>query len=234
MQPFRYTNLFQSLIWPELSIHFKKDYLVILSPSPLQTISSALWGGGIGEASYFVNWKVPLDYRCVSPVEQMKRQIKTWGYPSDRTIGLQTAANLINASIHEEDGDHFRLVCCVTAGTSNAERAGRKRTTFSSYQIGTINLFLLIDGKVSHAAMVNGLLTATEAKVAALQDLKICNDEGEIATGTTTDSVVLAVSQSKLYSETHAYAGTATTLGNAIGRLVYKSIYEAVSTQGEM
>ncbi|MCK9918341.1 adenosylcobinamide amidohydrolase, partial [Microbacteriaceae bacterium K1510] len=130
----------------------------------------------------------------------------------------------------EVNGDAFRMICCTTAGTSNSARAGHVSKTFSAYQCGTINTFLLIDGRTLPAAMVNALITATEAKAAALQDLHLRARDGGTATGTTSDSFVLAVSQQS-FSEVHAFAGTATTIGDAAARLVYQTVYEAVSTQ---
>ncbi len=70
-------------------------------------------------------------------------------------------------------------------------------------------------------------------KAAALQDLPIMDKKGQVATGTTTDAMVIAVSQSDVYPYTHLFAGTATTVGNAIGRVVHQSLYEAAATPGE-
>ncbi len=82
--------------------------------------------------------------------------------------------------------------------------------------------------------MVNALMTAVEAKAAALQDVGLRDpDNGLIATGTTTDAIVLGVSGNSAYGAVHEYAGTATTVGAAIGKLVYDTAYEAVVTQGE-
>lgn len=184
-------------------------------------------------ARFFVNGKVPLDYRCHQPEGMMGVQIEQWGYPRQETVGLLTAAKLTHASFFAEEGDQFRLLVCATAGTGNAARAGRRRDTFPAYQAGTINIFVLIDGKLTPSAMVNGVMTATEAKCAALQDLEIADRYGGVATGTTSDAIVVAASQSERYHGIHAFAGTATTIGNAIGRLVYQAVYEAVATQSE-
>lgn len=232
-QPFLDHTFYRSSIWPDLTITNTDEHVLIRTVDPMTVFSNALWQGGLTHASHFVNWKVPLDYRCADPVELMCTQIKAWGYPIGRTVGLQTAARLTHASIQEEAGDKYRLICCVTAGTGNAARAGRARTTFSAYACGTINTFVLIDASMTTSAMINAVITATEAKAAALQDLGVTEEAGEIATGTTTDAVVLASSQNKQYGDPHQFAGVATTIGNAIGRLVYQAVYEAVVTQKE-
>lgn len=231
MQPFRDKTHYTSSVWPELSIYKKDGHLLFECSQRLETFSSALYGGGFQKISHFVNWQVPLDYASSDPIELMKQKIKEWEYPLHQTIGLQTAARIHCGSIQEVHGDEFRMVCCVTAGVGNRERAGKKRKTYSAYQCGTINTFLFIDSRLSEAAMINGIITATEAKTAALQDLQISIDSGEFATGTTTDSVVLASSQNTSYP-IHLFAGTATTIGNAIGCLVYEATCEAVRNQG--
>jgi len=230
VQPFRKQNQYTSRIWPELTTVKKADHLLFQFRESLAAFSSAVHGGGFQQVSHFVNWQVPLDYASNDPILLMKQKIREWEYPLEQTAGLQTAAKIHCASILEEDGDEFRIVCCVTAGVGNRERAGRKRKTYSAYQCGTINTFLFIDGRLTEAAMINGIITATEAKAAAMQDLQIKVESGEYATGTTTDSVVLAASQAG-HLPAHLFAGTATTIGNAIGCLVYESTCEAVRNQ---
>lgn len=227
MQPFRHQNQFTPRIWPELRMYKKGDHLLVENERPLDTFSSAVHGGGFQKISHFVNWQVPLDYASSDPIQLMEQKIAEWEYPLYQTAGLQTAAKIHCASILEEQGDEFRIVCSVTAGLGNRERAGRKRKTFSAYQCGTINTFVFIDGRLTEAAMINGIITATEAKAAALQDLQVKVDSGEFATGTTTDSVVLAASQAEQLP-VHLFAGTATTIGNSIGCLVYKATCEGV------
>ncbi|MFX3623863.1 MAG: adenosylcobinamide amidohydrolase [Ectobacillus sp.] len=230
MQLFRKNGHYISHIWPELCMYKKDDHLLFLFPTLLETFSSALHGGGKRKASHFVNWQVPLDYSASDPMKLMEQKIAEWKYPVHQAIGLQTAAKIHCASIQETYGDEFRIVCCTTAGVGNRARAGKKRKTYSAYQCGTINTFIFVDGSVAPAAMINGIITATEAKAAALQDLHIVDESGDFATGTTTDSVVLAATQNSVYP-THLFAGVATTLGNAIGCLVYDTICEAVRNQ---
>ncbi|MBN6186762.1 adenosylcobinamide amidohydrolase [Aneurinibacillus sp. BA2021] len=232
-QPFRSSTQYTSAVWPAVTITHRDDHLLLRSPMPLTTVSSALWRGGVTEATHFINWRVPLTYRCEDPTIMMRDQLQAWGYPVDASIGLQTAAKITHASIVEEDGDRYRLICCATAGTRNSARAGKARETFSAYECGTINIFLLADAHLTPSAMVNGIITATEAKAAALQDLRISDEGGEPATGTTTDSVVFAATLDEAHGAPHQFAGVATTIGNAIGRLVYESVHEAVATQGE-
>ncbi|UVI32605.1 adenosylcobinamide amidohydrolase [Paenibacillus spongiae] len=234
-QPFRQgATVYLSHVWPDLTIEWHEERIVASSKAPLQTLSSAVYGGGFGAAERFVNWKVPLTYDCSDPVADFRGMFGEWGYPDESTIGFMTAAKLTHASVMEEAGDQFAIVCVTTAGVSNAARAGIGRPSFSAYAAGTINTFIMIDGRMSSSAMVNAVIVAAEAKAAALQDLGIEDPlHGGHATGTTTDAILIGASQSDRYDSPHLYAGAATTIGNAVGRLVYETVYESVITRDE-
>ena len=57
---------------------------------------------------------------------------------------------------------------------------------------GTINVVLLVDGALTPAAMVNAVITATEAKTMTLAEWDVKTPEGDAASGTSTDTVVVA------------------------------------------
>ena len=95
----------------------------------------------------------------------------------------------------------------------------------SILDVGTINLIVLVDGNLTRSAQVNAVLTATEAKTLALIDGGTRTREGGYATGTSTDSVVIA---STGRGEPLRYAGTATELGWLIGRTVRESVAKSM------
>ncbi|REK76627.1 adenosylcobinamide amidohydrolase [Paenibacillus paeoniae] len=235
-QPFRINPRYTSRYWEGLELCLRDDRIEFRLPQVCHALSSAIWPGGFSKADGLVNWKVPLDYRCDDPVADLKRRCEEWGFQPTSTVGFLTAAKLTHASVTEIHGDCFRLLCCTTAGTRNAARAGMKRETYSAYMPGTINTILLLDARMTESAMVNAIITATEAKTAALQQLNIRETaNGESATGTTTDAIAIAVSQSACWGKSeHAYAGVATTIGCAIGEAVYDTVLEAASTQHEV
>ncbi|WP_336772193.1 adenosylcobinamide amidohydrolase [Paenibacillus sp. MMO-58] len=233
-QPFRHGQHYSSRLWSGISITHREERLEICCPGKLRTLSNAIHTGGLAEANVIVNWKVPLHYSGNDPARDTSTQLRQWGYNPEHTIGLLTAAKLTHASVAELEGDCFKLLCLTTAGTRNAARAGLPRETFSAYSSGTINTILLVDGQMTDSAMTNAIITYAEAKAAALADLQLMDPEtNRIATGTTTDAVVVGVSGNPAYQAVHAYAGAATTIGNAIGRLVYETVHEACRTQHE-
>lgn len=233
-QPFRSSTCYESTLWSGLRLQLLDDRIVASLEEPVYALSSAIHPGGFSLADHIVNWKVPLDYRCEEPVVDFVSRCDGWGSKPALTIGMLTAAKLTHASIIEMEGDRFKLLCCTTSGTRNAARAGLPRRTFSAYEPGTINTVLLIDGQMTESAMVNAVITATEAKAAALHELGIVESaNGMLATGTTTDAIVIGVSQRKSWQAIHAYAGVATTIGCAIGEAVYETVLEATRTQNE-
>ncbi|QMV44108.1 adenosylcobinamide amidohydrolase [Cohnella cholangitidis] len=235
-QPFRDISVksYLSPLWPELDIRFAEEHVLIRSEKLHEVVSNAPYRGGLSNGNHFVNWKVPRSYDCSDPEAMMAYEMHKWGYPAQSAIGLQTAAHITHTSFAEESGDEFKLLVCASAGTGNSARAGLIRETFSAYVPGTVNIMIFVDGKMTPSAMVNAVISATEAKSAAFDDLRIQDYSHErIATGTTTDTVLIAVSQSDSFLPVHRYAGAATTIGNAIGRLVYETVHEAVRTQGE-
>ncbi|MBT2289849.1 adenosylcobinamide amidohydrolase [Paenibacillus albidus] len=217
--------VYRSAVWEGLTLELKEDHLLLEFPAEADGLSSAVYGGGMGRLKWVVNQFVSRDYECSNPVRDMEHKLQEWGYAAAGSAGLMTAVPLVHAAVAEEDTGSAGIFCCVTAAAGNAARAGVLRSVLAAYRPGTINIMLGIDGRLNPAAMVNAMLTAAEAKAAALADLGITDPEnGLMATGTTTDAMVLAVSQSGRYGAEHVYAGTATDLGGAIGRLVYGAV----------
>lgn len=96
--------------------------------------------------------------------------------------------------------------------------------------VGTINILLYIDANLSKEAMASALVSCTEAKVAAMQELLISSRYScGIATGTGTDGAIII---SNAESETClTNAGKHSKLGELIGRTVITSIKEALKLQ---
>ncbi|MNP18298.1 Adenosylcobinamide amidohydrolase [compost metagenome] len=221
------------MVWPGLTLTRQERHLLLHSPLLLDSLSSAIYGGGKGEIERIANIYVDRFYNCDHPEKDVENLFQEWGYPLDSTAGLLTAVKLEHAAILEEKWEQASLFCCTTAGVSNGARAGSKRSTFPVYQPGTINIMIMIDGRLTQAAMVNAVMTAVEAKSAALADLGIPDSEnGLLATGTTTDAIVIGVSQAASYDIEHRYCGTATDLGAAIGRVVYGTVQESLRVAG--
>ncbi|MCK6074764.1 adenosylcobinamide amidohydrolase [Paenibacillus silvae] len=261
-------NTYVSSSWPGLLLSAHERRIKAQSLQPALALSSAVYGGGMLELYRVFNIYVDKHYRCDDPPRDIEQALLEWQERTELCAGLLTAVRLEHTSIQEYTCDAFGLLCCTTAGVSNAARAGSERTVFdaygekhqatastlrgteavsadydrhsgtdisdtsstSSYVPGTINIMLWFNGQITQGAMVNAIQTAIEAKAAALADAGIMDSEnGQTATGTTTDAIVLAVRQTEHESQPlHTYAGTATALGAVIGRLVYDTVTESL------
>jgi adenosylcobinamide amidohydrolase len=203
------------------NVHVRsEDVLTVPSSAPVR--------GGWCEADCIVNRRVPVDYHEADPQQDTVRWLIRHGFEPRRTVALMTAARTEDAVLTRVDGEGFCLTALVTAGVGNAVRAGRPGFSDDDrWRPGTINTILLVDGNVTESAMVGAVVTATEAKAAALQDLRVTDSEGNIATGTSTDAVVIA-RICRTRDRVHHYAGTVSPLGRAVARAVYDAVAEAV------
>jgi adenosylcobinamide hydrolase len=209
-------------------------YLLWKSDRLLRTLNSSPWGGGFGFHSCLVNRQVGTDYHQEDPIEEMNHFLLREGLRPEETAGMLTAAMVKDVGVSTQSWEdtkkteHGSLQVCayVTVGLSNKARAGNVQPAASLYP-GTINIVVLINGTLTDAAMVNSVITSTEAKTAALADLGVMVDSAGIsrpATGTSTDAVLIATTERGSF---HRYAGTATQLGYCIGRAVYEAVTAA-------
>lgn len=204
------------------------DTLVIRSVSLLKTLSSAVLNGGLREAKVIINQQVPIDYDDTDPEGCLKAVIKSLNLPPEDVIGLMTAVDVPNVALATQQDKGLTVSAIVTAGVSNPATAGDTIIPHAK-GAGTINIVLLIDGNLTEGCMVNAVKTATEAKSTALGELDIRSRlSGDPASGTTTDAIVVACTG---LGEPMKYAGTATKLGELIGKSVKKAVKEAIEKQ---
>ena len=78
----------------------------------------------------------------------------------------------------------------VTVGLGNPVAAGRSEAARA--EPATINTIVVVDGAAEHAALVNALMTVTEVKTLAMIEAGVKGADGHLATGTSTDAVVIA------------------------------------------
>jgi adenosylcobinamide hydrolase len=211
---------------PGVRLYEKNKNLVLASEQRLFTLNSSVLGGGFKTPYYVVNQQVNKGYDGDDPRDDLVKGIRGLGLNPDACVGMMTAAHVKDAAIEFERGTQISVTAIATAGTSNAMAAGGTPARVSFDGAGTINIMLLIEGNLSEGAMVNAVITATEGKTMAVQDLKIKDVfSGEPASGTSTDAMVVAATGK---GERLSYAGTATEVGGMIGRTVRKAVTEAV------
>ena len=158
-----------------------------------------------------------------------KRVYQVIGKSEETASFLFTGADMDNLAIKHESFRDMEVYALVTAGVrSNAVRMSNDEGRF--YEPGTINIIILPNMKLTPRAMTRAIISATEAKTAALQDLDIRSAYSSLynqATGTGTDNIIV-VQGTGIQIEN---AGGHSKLGELIAKAVYAGVQEAVYKQ---
>ncbi|WP_456278479.1 adenosylcobinamide amidohydrolase [Bacillus sp. AK128] len=212
----------------QLSVIHRPEYTVIHSKHDFKTLSSALIGDGFRWSHTFVNRHVDATYVCSDAKVEMNHYLETNGIDSSNTVAMMTAVNLEDVVIQRVENSAGAFFVMVTAGTGNAIDASRALDhEIPILHPGTINIFILLEAKLTEAAFVQVLTTATEAKAKALASLQVIDPvTGTVATGTSTDSICIAASQTGIEYE---YGGPLTPIGRQIGNMVAEATKKAIS-----
>ncbi len=148
---------------------------------------------------------------------------------SSNSCFLFTGADMENLSVQSAHYGDMTVWALVTAGVeSNAMRMSADAGLF--YEPGTINVILLTNMRLSPRARARAIITATEAKTAAMQDLDVrstVSPGGNQATGTGTDEVLVVEGRGTRVDN----AGGHSKLGELIAKSVYAGVRDAVLRQ---
>jgi adenosylcobinamide amidohydrolase len=187
-------------------------------------------------------------HRLVSRDPQAYRRLicRQYALPDENCATLGTAASMRYAAIKEAGFRDLTVVAVCTGGVeTNAGRAGDPATVYEwngAYESvstkeavfhGTINTMLFINHELTEGAMVRAVMTATEAKTAALQELAVGSRYSKsLATGTGTDQIGIAVRLCT--GSILTGAGKHCVLGELIGKTVHDAILETLKLQNSL
>ncbi|MGK5546696.1 adenosylcobinamide amidohydrolase [Streptomyces sp. URMC 127] len=181
-------------------------------------ISSAVLGGGLAERAWVLNAQVSHGYRRPDPARHLADLALMAGAEGEG-VGLMTAAD-VSAYGHACDGGTEAV---ATAGvTVRGWAASPTQGTVGPAGPGTINIVAALPVALTDAALVNAVLTVTEAKVQALLDA------GYDCSGTPTDAVCIAARTPQPGGEVHAFAGTRSLWGARLARSVHRAVHAAL------
>lgn len=162
----------------------------------------------------------------------LERIFRVHGKSREEGSILLTGANMDNLAIGEAQFKDMTVYALVTAGVEgNAIRSAHDEGRF--YEPGTINMILMTNMALSPRAMSRAVISATEAKSAALQDLDIRSRGAPLlwqATGTGTDEIIVVEGRGTPVDS----AGGHSKLGELIGRAVYEGVQEGVLLQNSL
>ncbi len=206
-----------------IEISLSEEDIIVRSSDPLNILSSAVLNGGLAKSKYIINHYVPKDYDHQMPEELLLQTAKKNGL-DETCIGLMTAVKMENVIVENFDSEDFKICVIVTAGTTNSIQAGQYITDEKNKH-GTINIILITNVHLNLPAIVNISQVITEAKTLALLNLDIRSQYGGYATGTTTDSIIIACQER---GPKIKYAGTATMIGSKISNLIEIAVKKAI------
>jgi adenosylcobinamide amidohydrolase len=209
------------------------NVLAVLFDKELSTVSSAIYNGGFKKVKAILNVQAPEEYSDqqlhMDPQKVIVESAKKLG-TLENFAGMVTAAAVDKfALVSKKDGDLTVSVAATAVDPegntcSHAESAGETITV--GEMTGTINIMVVIDGNPTESCMVSTVITATEAKSAALWELDIRSRySGEVATGTITDAIIVAKTSR---GAPIVYGGPASKLGQLVGYCARKAVKEAV------
>jgi iron complex transport system ATP-binding protein len=224
--PEKEENANESII-NQMHVENTSTHTIVQSGHDFKTLSSAIIGEGFGWSHTFVNRHVDLNYICSDAKAEMYEYLLNHGIDSSNTVAMMTAVQLKDAVIKKEINEAGAFFVMVTAGTGNAIDASYAyQHEIPILKPGTINTFILIEAKLTEAAFVQVLTTATEAKAKALATLNVMDQVTHtVATGTSTDSICIAATQTGLEYE---YGGPLTPIGRQIGKMVADATIQAI------
>ncbi|MEU6546284.1 adenosylcobinamide amidohydrolase [Streptomyces sp. NPDC046859] len=185
-------------------------------------ISNAVLGGGIGERAWVLNAQVAHGYRRTDPDRHLAELARDAGAHGPG-VGLMTAAD-VRAYGSGRDGG---VTAVATAGLGvrgwTADwTADWTAVAATAVRPGTVNIVVAVPVALTDAALVNTVMTATEAKVQALVDA------GLDCSGTPTDAVCVAVRRPRAGEEAHAFGGPRSLWGSRVARAVHRAVTAAI------
>ncbi|MHC1625878.1 MAG: adenosylcobinamide amidohydrolase [Methanoculleaceae archaeon] len=163
-------------------------------------------GGGMADVRTIFNHTVPPGWDHKDPARYLELIVAREGFGPE-FFGLLTAVDMRHLCIMQIDG----ITAFVTAGVTNPDPA--------EGGAHTINIIVTSREALSPAAMVEAIITATEAKADALRSM------GYDFSGTTTDAVIIGHEGE---SPVHQYAGSLTEAGSRIRLAVIEGVRESI------
>lgn len=225
-------------------VHRYNRSVVVQFVGKRKVLSTAASNGGYKENLKFVfNYDgnicagVPCRMKAPTYEGHMRVIADEIGLDPDTCAGISTAAHMDNLSIQSETYENFTVTALVTGGIEvNGGRIGdiasynEKQGGPRKVKEGTINIILVIDADLPAGTITRALVTCTEAKTAAIQELMLGSSYSRgLATGSGTDGTIIVSNCESNVTLTDA--GKHSKLGEYIGRVVKKAVKDALYLQ---
>lgn len=224
------------------TVYFYDKSIVVFFSGKRKVLSTSTYNGGYHEdydAVYNYDGKqgagMPCEMLADTYEEHMRLISQRLALNPDKVSGMSTAASMENAVIESLSFKELTVTAIVTGGIeTNGGRVGDPADYYRPIEkpdkYGTINIILVFNCDMPAGTMARALVTCTEAKTAAIQELLAdSNYSTGLATGSGTDqTIVIANTESEIYFEG---AGKHSKLGELIGKVVLKAVKAALNKQ---
>ena len=188
--------------------------MALWRPGPgYRMISTGVLGGGLGPREWVLNAQVPAAYARTDPAAHLGELAAGLGLTGPG-VGLLTAARVTDLVQREDEGVHAAATVGLRVPTWAASPPGHRDPDLAPAP-GTINVVVCVPVPLADAALVNAVLTATEAKVQAVLEA------GFPGTGTATDAVCIAAPDGTPGED---FAGPRSAWGARIARAVHAAV----------
>ncbi|NRQ40450.1 adenosylcobinamide amidohydrolase [Nonomuraea sp. NN258] len=175
-----------------------------------RTISSAMLGGGIGPCEWVLNAQVVAGYARMDPVDHLIEL-----GPGGAGVGMMTAASVDRFERAADGGAEAVATVGLRVPTWAAAPEGAADPELAPIRVGTINIVVALPVAMTDAALVNAVMTVTEAKSQALQEV------GFPGTGTASDAVCVVVPS---HGPEELFGGPRSEWGARIARSVHAAV----------
>jgi adenosylcobinamide amidohydrolase len=179
-------------------------------------LSSAPLGGGLRPCAWWLDAQVDKEYFHPDPIAHAREIAAGLGLDPDAGVAMLTAADVRRGTSATDDG----VLVAATVGLGlpvwaavPADVAARE----AEEPVGTINVLVVVPVPLADAALVNAVVTATEAKTQALAEA------GVRGTGTSSDAVCVACPDPR-GEDAEPYGGPRSTWGARIARAVHAAV----------
>lgn len=223
-------------------VYFYDKSIVICFQGKRKVLSTSLYNGGYHEdftAVYNYDAKqgagMPCEILADNYVDHMQLISQRLALAPEKVSGMSTAASMENLAIETLKYKELTVTAIVTGGIeTNGGRVGDPadyyRPKEKPVKYGTINIMLVLDCDLAPGTLARALVTCTEAKTAAIQELLEGSKYSQgLATGSGTDqTMIVCNAESELYLDG---AGKHSKLGELIGRAVIAAVKKALAKQ---
>lgn len=195
---------------PELCSVEGGDVLVWRLPGPMLAVASSPLGGGMGLRSWVINVQVPHSYGRFDIEDHLQEVAAELGLKG-AGVGFLTAATVRRWTSDTDDA--VRVDSTVGIGVPTWAAADDEEAPL----VGTINVVARLPRRLSDAALVNAVVTVTEAKTQALLHEEVPG------TGTASDAVcILCPSEGR----PDPFGGPRSALGAPLARATHRAVLD--------